>query len=108
MYVLTQLDKLKIQLGIIDEEQDRALQLSLYDVKDDILTWTNRTELPQTLESVQRQIAVIHYNKQGVEGQSSHSEGGISRSFEDLPQSIQNAINQKRLAKLVRYASSST
>lgn len=105
---MEQIDKLKLQLGIKDDEQDGLLQLSLDDIEADILTWTNRIVLPPSLESIQRQIAVIQYNKQGIEGQTSHSEGGISRSFEDLPQSIQNAINQKRLAKLVRYASTTT
>ena len=101
---MDQLAKLKIQLSIKDGEQDGLLQLLLEDVKSDLLTWTNRIYLPTSLESIQRQIAVMHYNKQGIEGQASHSEGGISRSFEDLPQSVQNAINQKRLAKLARYA----
>lgn len=101
---LTQLEKLKINLGITDSNQDALLQLTLDDIATDILTWTNRVELPPLLESVQRQIAVIHYNKQGIEGQTSHSEGGISRSFEDLPQSIQNTINQFRLLKAARYA----
>ncbi|QNK86432.1 phage head-tail connector protein [Sporosarcina sp. resist] len=101
---MRQIDKLKLQLGIINSEQDDLLELSLEDIKTDILTWTNRTALPKSLESTCRQIAVIHYNKQGVEGQTSHSEGGISRSFEDLPQSLQSTINQKRLAKLARYA----
>ncbi|WP_438319185.1 phage head-tail connector protein [Sporosarcina sp. FA9] len=99
-----QLKKLKIQLDINDLERDDLLQLMLEDVEADLLTLTNRTKLPPSLESIQRQIVIIQYNKQGVEGQSSHSEGGISRSFEDLPQSLQSAINQKRLAKLVRYA----
>lgn len=101
---MTSLEKLKLQLGIKDSEQDDLLQLSLDDIEANILTWTNRIKLPASLESIQRQIAVIQYNKQGIEGQTSHSEGGISRSFEDLPQSIQNAVNQKRLAKLARYA----
>ena len=101
---MDQIAKLKIQLGIKDDEQDGLLGLLLEDVEADIITWTNRIDFPPSLESIQRQIVVIHYNKQGVEGQSSHSEGGISRSFEDLPQSLQSTINQKRLAKLARYA----
>ncbi|MEG0451278.1 MAG: phage head-tail connector protein [Lysinibacillus sp.] len=100
----SQLDKLKIPLGIKDDLQDDLLQLFLDDARDDILTWTNRKDIPIALESVQRQIATIRYNMQGVEGQSSHSEGGISRSFESLPQSIQNTINQSRLLKAARYA----
>lgn len=103
---MTQLDKLKLQIGMKkdDDTQDDNLSLLLDDVRTDLLTWTNRTKLPGALESVQRQIAVIRYNKQGIEGQTAHSEGGVSRSFDDLPPSIQSAINQHRLLKVVRYA----
>ncbi|MCY9513311.1 phage head-tail connector protein [Paenibacillus apiarius] len=104
---MSQLEKLKIMLGIKkdDESQDDDLTLLLEDVATDLLTWTNRTKLPSDLESVQRQIAVIRYNMQGVEGQTAHSEGGVSRSFDDLPQSIRDVINQRRLLKVVCYAS---
>lgn len=102
---MSTLEKLKTMLGITGSDHDDLLQLLLDDVKADLLTWTNRTELPTSLEPIQRQIAVIRYNKQGVEGQTAHSEGGISRSFEDLPESIRNAIGQYRLLKVVRYAS---
>lgn len=98
------LEKLKIMLGITGSDEDELLQLLLDDVKADLLTWTNRVELPTALEPIQRQIAAIRYNRQGVEGQTAHSEGGISRSFEDLPESIRNAISQYRLLKVVKYA----
>lgn len=100
----SQLDKLKIILGIKDESDDDNLSLILEDAQNDVLIWTNRVEIPPLLESTVRQICVIRYNMQGVEGQSSHSEGGISRSFDDLPQSIQKTINQSRLLKAARYA----
>lgn len=98
------LEKLKIMLGITGNDQDDMLQLLLDDVEVDLLTWTNRKELPPALEPIQRQISVIRYNKQGIEGQSAHSEGGISRSFEDLPESIRSVINQYRLLKVTKYA----
>jgi hypothetical protein len=102
---MTQLEKLKIQLDIPlgDSIEEEKLDLLLEDAAADILTWTNRSELPASLESVQRQLAVIRYNKQGAEGQTSHSEGGISRSFEDLPAGLQNVIIGKRKLKLVSY-----
>ncbi|MBD2861603.1 phage head-tail connector protein [Paenibacillus oceani] len=105
---MTQLEKLKIMLGIKDGNQDGELQLLLDDVSADLLTWTNRSTLPAALESTQRQIAVIRYNMQGVEGQTAHSEGGTSRSFEELPASIQSSISQYRLLKVVRYAAPTT
>lgn len=104
----TQLEKLKLTLGLVDTDQDRTLQLLLDDVTTDILTWTNRTTLPDELETTQRQIAVIRYNMQGVEGQASHSEGTVSRTFEELPQSIRDTIGQYRLLKVVRYATAKT
>lgn len=107
---MSQLEKLKTMLGIPagDTSQDTALQLLLDDVASDILAWTNRDTLPVALEPTQRQIAVIRYNMQGVEGQKSHSEGGVSRSFDELPESIRATIAQYRLLKVVRYATSTT
>ncbi|REK69338.1 phage head-tail connector protein [Paenibacillus paeoniae] len=104
---MTQLNKLKLMLDIAadDASEDTGLTLLLDDAESDILIWTNRRVLPSALESAQRQVAVIRYNKQGVEGQTSHSEGGISRSFDDLPTGLQNVILGQRLAKLVGYAS---
>lgn len=101
------LSKLKIMLGIAvdDTSEDAGLTILLDDAMADILVWTNRQTLPDALEAAQRQVAVIRYNKRGVEGQTSHSEGGISRSFEDLPDGLRNIIIGQRLVKLVRYAS---
>lgn len=101
------LSKLKIMLEIAvdDTSEDAELNLLLEDAEVDILVWTNRQTLPAALESAQRQVAVIRYNKRGAEGQTSHSEGGISRAFEDLPTGLRNVIVGQRLVKLVRYAS---
>ena len=101
---LTQLEKLKLNLGITDDSKDDELNVLLEDVESDVLIWTNRKAIPELLVSTVRQIAVMRYNMQGIEGQTSHTEGGISRSFESLPQSIQGAIIQSRLLKATRYA----
>jgi hypothetical protein len=97
------IDKLKIQLEISDDSKDSILGLLLDDVEIDLLTWTNRSKLPTALEPSQRQIAVIRYNMLGIEGQTSHSEGGVSRSFEELPVSVRKTISQFRKAKVVQY-----
>lgn len=39
-------------------------------------------EVPQAYEHIQIQIAVELYSKMGAEGQMSHSENGVSRSWE--------------------------
>lgn len=102
---MSQLEKLKLQLGITDDSKDGDLTLLLEDVEMDILAYCQRTVLPAGLESTQRQLAIIRYNKEGVEGQTSHSEGGISRSWvDDIPAESKVILNQHRLAKAVRYA----
>lgn len=101
---MTQLEKLKLQLGITDNSKDGLLNLMLADVEADLRAWCNRNTLPAGLEPTHRQIAIIRYNMMGIEGQTSHSEGGVSRAFEELPQSIRNTISRHRLAKVASYA----
>ena len=46
-------------------------------------------------------LAVIAYTRLGMEGQSSHSEGGVSVSVVDgLPKDVRERINRLRTAKV--------
>lgn len=91
------LSKLKLKLGITDNSQDDLLNLYLEDAKDTILELTHLDELPESLLSTQIELAIVLYNKAGIEGQTSHSEGGISRSFEEgIPESIMKKIRASR------------
>ena len=51
-------------------------------------------KVPQKYEYLQLQMCVQLYNKKGAEGQTSHSENGISRNYEtgDIPQSLLKQI----------------
>lgn len=96
---MDQLNKLKLKLGIsLDTtDKDDLLNLYLVDAKDTILELTHILELPQSLLSTQIELAIIYYNKEGIEGQTSHSEGGIGRSFEEgIPESIMKKIRSAR------------
>lgn len=52
------------------------------------------TEVPAEYEYLQLEIAAYLMNKRGAEGQTSHSENGISRSYEDadIPSSMLRAV----------------
>lgn len=52
------------------------------------------TEVPRKYESLQCEIAVYLLNKRGAEGQISHSENGISRTYEngDVPASFLRTV----------------
>lgn len=55
---------------------------------------TDVTVVPERYENVQLEIAIYFLNKQGAEGESSHNENGIQRSYEkaSVPNSILNRI----------------
>lgn len=94
----SQLSRMKIKLGIpvTDNQHNELLNLLLDDAQNDILGITHQEALPAGLQSTQVELAIIRYNKLGIEGQSAHSEGGISRSFEDIPKSMMNKIRSFR------------
>lgn len=52
------------------------------------------TEVPAQYAGMQVEVAVYLLNKRGAEGESSHSEGGISRTYEngDVPESMLRGI----------------
>lgn len=52
------------------------------------------TEVPEQYHTLQCEIAAYMLNKRGAEGQTSHSENGISRSYEnaDVPASMLKGV----------------
>lgn len=67
----------------------QAILLRLYSYKD-----TVDCEVPAKYHGVQVEIAAYMLNKRGAEGEKSHSENGISRSYEsgDIPDSLLRRI----------------
>lgn len=60
----------------------------LYPFRDDV------DMVPPKYHALQCEIAAYLYNKQGAEGQLTHSENGVSRSYEngDVPESLMRQI----------------
>lgn len=52
------------------------------------------TEVPEQYQFLQVEIAVYLLNKRGAEGQTGHTENGISRSYEsgDVPESMMRQV----------------
>ena len=55
---------------------------------------TDVTEVPKRYDFLHCEIAAYLLNKRGAEGQTGHSENGISRSYEsaDVPESMLGAV----------------
>lgn len=99
---MTQLEKLKVRLPDVD---DNLLTQLLEDAEADILDYTNRNVLLPKMEGLQRELAIIYYNRVGSEGESSRSEGGISVNYE-MPVGIKNRLKAFRRLKVVSVVES--
>ena len=86
---MTQLNRVKIRLGILeaDTTKDALLEEYLVSAEADIMNKRYPFGIPEdtVLETqyynIQVELAIIKYNQQGVEGQTGHSENGIDRSY---------------------------
>ena len=97
-----QVEKLKVRLN---EEDIALLEQLLEDAKFEILDYCNRDVLLPRMLGLQRELAIIYYNRLGSEAESSRSEGGITVSYStDIPENIKRRLNSYRRLKAVKLA----
>ena len=94
------LDRLKRRVP--DARDDALLSDLLSDAENMILAYTGRDSVPLVLQGAQIEIAAMLFNRMGMEGESSHSEGSVSRSADSLPEYIIRQLNPFRLARAVK------
>lgn len=102
---MTPLERLKARIPEIetaDTSKDVTLEALLLDAKEFILDFCNRDTLPDKMIGVQVNLALVYYNRQGMEGETSNSIGGISRTVETIPADIMASLVSNRLLKVVR------
>lgn len=97
-----QIDKLKARLN---EKDTTLLEQLLEDAEAEILDYCNRDVLLPRMFGLQRELAIIYYNRLGSEGEASRSEGGVSVSYStDIPENIKRRLTSFRRLKAVRLA----
>ena len=75
------------------EISDVKSEYILQTAEDVILDEIGRDKLPERLVSAQVQLAVVIFNREGAEGESSRSAGSVSRNFIDgLPDEIRSRL----------------
>lgn len=96
---MTEAEKLEMLKGLSGETDDSVLlaYLNLAGRKVIQRAYPYRTDIetvPDKYSTNQVEIACYLLNKRGAEGETSHSENGISRSYEngDIPESMLKAI----------------
>ena len=97
---MTQAEKLQLLKAMVGESDTEEVLLTYLNIAGrKILNraypyGTEETDVPSRYDFLQCEIAAYLLNKRGAEGQTSHSENGISRSYEsaDVPESLIGAV----------------
>ena len=97
---MTQTEKLQLLKAMVGESDTEEVLLAYLNIAGrKILNraypyGTEETDVPSRYDFLQCEIAAYLLNKRGAEGQTSHSENGISRAYEsaDVPESLIGAV----------------
>lgn len=95
---MSQLETLR---KLTEDNDESLLQIYLdmasHEITSRAFPFEEDAELPKKYEPLQLEIALYLYNKRGAEGQTAHSENGISRTYEssDIPSSLLRKIIPK-------------
>lgn len=79
------LSNLKLMLGIDanDTSMDEKLKLLISDATARLKILLGCQELPETMDHIVREVAIIRFNRIGSEGMTSHSVEGESLQFSE-------------------------
>ena len=97
---MTQAEKLTLLRAMVGESDTEEVLLAYLNIAGQKIInrafpyGTEDPEVPTRYAFLQCEIAAYLLNKRGAEGQTGHSENGISRSYEsaDVPESLLGAI----------------
>ena len=92
----------RLRLRLPDADNDALLNELLDSAGEMILAYTGRSRVPKALCGAQIEIAVLLYNRMGMEGESDHAEGSVRRSVESIPDQVRAQLNPYRLARAVK------
>lgn len=98
---MTDLEMIK---KITGESDEKLLSSLIKMAEEEILSLTNRSKMTDKLKPAVRKWALIAYNRMGMEGEASRSEGGISSAFVEIPKEVQDAIKRNRLGRVCGHA----
>ena len=90
---------LRALLGLEDDAEDGLLAVLLRQAAATALTVTGRTALPDGLRGAVLDLAVLRYNRRGLEGESVRAEGGVTARMDALPEDVRRALRMYTLAR---------
>ncbi|MDE7051169.1 MAG: phage head-tail connector protein [Lactobacillus sp.] len=68
-----------------------------------VLDYTGQKKLVGNMDIYVKKLAVINYNRLGIEGETQRTEGGVTNYIEtSIPKDIRLGLNHYRIAKVTR------
>ena len=93
--------QLALKYSIEDETEKQIMMNDLQDCLAEVLDYCNRDSLTGNMANVVKALFVIRSNREGNEGETSRTEGGIARNFETgMPQHLRSSLNRYRLGSV--------
>ena len=90
--------RLNINAGEDDTDRDALLNDLLEEAAAFIKGYTRRRAVPEALSTLVCELAAGSYQQLGLEGQSSHTEGGVTLTLERLNDRQRRQLEAYRLA----------
>ncbi|WP_369933695.1 MULTISPECIES: phage head-tail connector protein [Limosilactobacillus] len=88
------------RLSVTDDE---LLTDLLKEAETQVLDYTGQKKLVGSMSVYVKKLAVINYNRLGLEGETQRSEGGVTNYLETgIPKDIRQGLNRYRIAKVTR------
>lgn len=91
----------RLKRRLPDAKDEALLNDLLAEAGAFICAYTRRPAVPAQLEDAQVRVAAILFNRLGMEGESAHGEGGVTRTAALLPEDLRRWLNGWRLARTV-------
>lgn len=96
------LDKLKLLLGITDDEQDELLATLISLCKDEAYVYCNLPEYNSKLDGVVLQMVIERYNRIGSEGAITQTSSGVSMTYDSFySDKVRWMLNKNRKVKMI-------
>lgn len=93
--------RLKTRLGLTGTDKDALLDELIISAEDACKAYIGRESVPDGCETAVVRLASVEYNRLGMEGETSHSEGGVSVSVDALPEDVKALLRPFRLGRTV-------
>jgi hypothetical protein len=92
---------MRLHVGAADDSQDAILNMYMDDAQEFILAFTRRRTIPAALNRVWIRVAVVLYNRRGMEGSQKYNVGDTAFIIDAMPPDIIRQLNSYRAARVI-------